>query len=295
LINTDIQLKAAGITMDIELAKTFLEIMSAGTFLEASERLHVTQTTITARISKLEEILGSQLFIRNRSGAKLTQEGERFVEYANALVQLWSKAQAEFKLPAGKEARLCIGGETSLWNPIMSDWACWIQDNLPAVILHADVSDPETLMARLERSTLDIIIVHKPNYHSAFVVKQILEEKLIQVQATHQSQPNMFVDWGDTYRGHYDASLPQPRQQGFSSNFGPLALKVMLKNGGNGYFRTRVVRDYIEQGLLEQVPDSPEFSYPIYVMYRKGSQSESIMKVLNGLRECMHTSLRLQV
>ena len=281
--------------MDIELARTFLEIMSAGTFMEASERLHVTQTTITARINKLEEILGSKLFVRNRAGARLTQEGERFVEYANSLVQLWSKAQAEFKLPVGKEARLCIGGEISLWNPIMSDWACWIQENLPEVILHVEVGDTETLMNRLERSTLDIIIVHKPNYHSAFVVKQILEEKLILVRAKRQALPNMFVDWGDEFRQRYDASLPQPRQQGFSSNFGPLALKVMLKNGGNGYYRTRVVQDYLDQDLVEQVPEAPEFSYPIYVMYRKGRQTETMLKTLTGLRACMSATLRLNV
>jgi len=281
--------------MDIELAKTFLEIMSAGTFLEASERLHVTQTTITARINKLEEMLGSTLFIRNRSGAKLTPEGERFVDYANSLVQLWAKAQAEFKMPVGKDARLCIGGESSLWNPIMPDWSCWIQKNLPEVILHAEVCDPETLLARLDRAALDIIIVHKPNYHSAFIVKQILQEKLIQVQTRKQALPNMYIDWGDEFRQRYDASLPQSRQQGFSSNFGPLALKVMLRNGGNGYYRTRVVQDYLDQGLLEQVPDSPEFSYPVYVMYRKGSQTEILLKALNGLRECMQTTLRLQV
>lgn len=281
--------------MDIDLAKTFLEIMSAGTFLEASERLHVTQTTITARVNRLENLLGSQLFVRNRSGAKLTQEGERFVEYANALVHLWNKAQSEFKLPAGKDARLCIGGDSSLWNPIIPDWACWIQEQLPEVILQADVGDTETLISRLEQGSLDIIIVHKPNYHSSFVVKQILEEKLILVGNKHQPLPNMFVDWGDTFRNHYDATLPQPRQQGFSSNFGPLALKVMLKNGGNGYYRTRVAQDFIDEGLIEQIPDAPEFSYPIYVMYRKGNISEVLINALSGLRQCMHNTLRLKV
>ena len=61
--------------MDIQLAKTFLEIMSAGSFQEAAKRLHVTQTTVTARVKSLEELLDCRLFIRNRAGATLTQEG----------------------------------------------------------------------------------------------------------------------------------------------------------------------------------------------------------------------------
>ncbi|MGO3453167.1 MAG: LysR family transcriptional regulator, partial [Marinomonadaceae bacterium] len=52
--------------MDIELAKTFIEIMQSGTFAKAAERLHVTQTTVTARIHALEASMNCSLFIRNR-------------------------------------------------------------------------------------------------------------------------------------------------------------------------------------------------------------------------------------
>ncbi len=43
--------------MDIELARTFLAIVSAGSFVRAAERLHVAQTTISARVRSLEEQL----------------------------------------------------------------------------------------------------------------------------------------------------------------------------------------------------------------------------------------------
>ena len=58
--------------MDIDRARTFLEIVHTGSFLKAADRLHVTQTTVSARIRTLEEELGRRLFDRNRNGATLT-------------------------------------------------------------------------------------------------------------------------------------------------------------------------------------------------------------------------------
>jgi DNA-binding transcriptional LysR family regulator len=277
--------------MDVDLAKTFLEIMSSGTFIEASERLHVTQTTITARVSKLEEKLGCQLFVRNRSGAKLTVHGERFVEYAHTFVQTWERAQAELNLPAGIESRLCLGSETSLWNPVMLNWTLWIKENLPNIALHTEISDNQLLFSKLEKSSLDAIIVHKPNYHSSYVVEQVLEEKLIHVRSAHNNKVGIFIDWGDEFKEQYDAGLPIPRQNGFSTNFGPLALKLMLAKGGNGYFRKRVVQTYLDQGSLEQVPNSTEFTYPLFMIYKKGIQSPDFVSALKGLKQSLDNSV----
>ena len=40
--------------MDIALARTFLEIVASGSFLRAAERLHLTQTAVSARVRTLE-------------------------------------------------------------------------------------------------------------------------------------------------------------------------------------------------------------------------------------------------
>ena len=37
--------------MDIETARTFLVVISSGSFVEAAKRLYVTQSTVSARIS----------------------------------------------------------------------------------------------------------------------------------------------------------------------------------------------------------------------------------------------------
>jgi LysR family transcriptional regulator, flagellar master operon regulator len=100
--------------MDIELARTFLDIVRTGSFMAAAERLHITQTTVTARIQNLEEQLDCKLFVRNRSGAKLTDDGERFMGYASQLVQTWDAARRHFPLPSGFNELLAFGGGSQL-------------------------------------------------------------------------------------------------------------------------------------------------------------------------------------
>src|SRR6478736_5888109 len=79
--------------MDIELARTFLAIVAAGSFVRAAERLNVSQTTVSARVRSLEEQLRRPLFLRNKSGSTLTPAGEQFLHFARTLVQVWERAR----------------------------------------------------------------------------------------------------------------------------------------------------------------------------------------------------------
>ncbi len=78
-----------GTTMNLVLARTFLELVNAKNFNKAADRLHVTQSTVTVRIAALEELLGQQLFTREKSGVGLTVAGRKFLPYAELLLQTW--------------------------------------------------------------------------------------------------------------------------------------------------------------------------------------------------------------
>ncbi len=51
--------------MDLQLIRTFLEIISAGSFLEAANRVYVSQSAVSLRVKRLEEELGQKLFNRS--------------------------------------------------------------------------------------------------------------------------------------------------------------------------------------------------------------------------------------
>ncbi|MFA5495026.1 MAG: LysR family transcriptional regulator [Porticoccaceae bacterium] len=255
--------------MDIDLARTFLEIVRTGSFMSAAERLHVTQTTVTARVHNLEGQLGCRLFIRNRSGARLTGDGERFVAHASQLVNTWEAARRELPLPRGTVQILTLGGETSLWNPLLLNWLVKLREQRPAVAVRVEVGERRTLHEKLEQGVLDCALVHQPDYWPGMQVEQLLEEKLILVRSIATDTPYLFVDWGPNFRKQHDAALPERARAAVSIDLGPLALQYLLHQGGSGYFRSRVVLPYLEQGRLARVEMAPEFSYPVYLVYNR--------------------------
>ena len=97
--------------MQVELARTFLEVVTTGSFVEAAGRLHVTQSTVSTRIRALEQDLGRLLFIRNKAGAVLTPAGVQFQRHAVAIIRIWEEARQDAAVPSGHTALLRIGGE----------------------------------------------------------------------------------------------------------------------------------------------------------------------------------------
>lgn len=277
--------------MDISLFRTFLEIARSGSFMSASERLNVTQTTVTARIKNLEEQLGCKLFIRNKSGARLTENGRRFIGHASQMVQTWESARRDLPLPEGSDGLITIGGETSLWNPLLLSWLTAIRQTFPNLVTRSMVLDTRHLHDQLEAGVMDAALVHQPDYWPGMQVLEILEEKLIHVRSTKRSGPYILVDWGEDFRTQHDILLPDQSKAAMSVSLGPLALSYLLEQGGSGYFRTRVVQRYLEEGVVEIVPQSPEFSYPIYLVYPRNKYDEKLATVIELLKKVARESV----
>jgi DNA-binding transcriptional LysR family regulator len=271
--------------MDINLARTFLEIIRSGSFINAAERLNVTQTTVTARIHNLEELLGCRLFVRNRSGAKLTDNGQRFVTHASQLVQAWEAARRDLPLPEGKINLITIGGEISLWNPLLLNWLSYLRREMPDLAIRAEVGEARTLHQKMEAGVMDAALVHQPDYWPGMQVEELLEEKLILVRSVKNPDPYIYVDWGEDFRQQHDTALAEYARAGITLDLGPLALYFLLENGGSGYFRSRVAQQYINDGSIEIVPQSPEFSYPIYLVYPRNKYNKLMAEVLSVLKD----------
>ncbi|MGR3991330.1 LysR family transcriptional regulator [Pseudomonas sp. 1121_17] len=270
--------------MDIEQARTFLEIVRCGSLVAAAEGLCVSQTAITARVQRLEQQLGCQLFVRSRSGASLTADGEAFVTYAHQLVETWEAARRDLPLPQGCQQLLHLGGETSLGNPLLLDWVSALYREMPSHAIRSEVSDGESLLRKVERGLLNAALVYQPIYGPGLQVEQLMEEKLVRIRHVERPEPYVYIDWGETFRRQHDAALPDCARPALSFNLGPLALQFILEHGGSGYFRTRVVQAYLDSGVFERVPQAPEFTYPTFLVYTRKHDSAALQQAFGVLR-----------
>jgi DNA-binding transcriptional LysR family regulator len=274
--------------MDINLARTFLEIADSGSFVAAAERLNLTQTAIGARIRALESQLERRLFVRNKAGARLTPAGERFARHAATLVQVWEQARQQVALPSGRETVLRIGGELSIWNPLLSDWLSWMRKNHSEMALRAEVDVPERLLERVHAGTLDLAVIYGPQPRTGLVMELLAEEKLIMVttagNGSWTSDDYVHVDWGPAFQASHQAAFPGLVNPPMSISLGPLALDYILTSGGAGYFRARAVRAALEQGRLQRVKEAPEFSYSISLVYSGRHKGQPLDEAREGLR-----------
>jgi DNA-binding transcriptional LysR family regulator len=273
--------------MDIDRARTFLEIVHCGSFLRAAERLHVTQTTVSARIRTLEDELGRQLFVRNRNGAQMTPAGREFERFAQAFVRVWERARHQLALPPGSTGAVALGGELSLWNPLLLDWLVAMRGKRPDIAVHAHVGVPDQLLEQLRTGMLDIAVLYAPQLLPGFRVELLQEEQLILVRTPGTGTGDdgsggrddyVYVDWGPSFAARHGAGSPVFGEPGVMVGLGQLGLSYILRAGGMGYFRKGTVARHIAAGELEPVAGAPEFTYPAYAVYAEATEGRPEMQ-----------------
>lgn len=282
--------------MDTELARTFLEIVSTGSFVRAAERLNVGQTTVSARIHTLEQQLGRPLFVRNKGGASLTPAGEQFLRYAPTFVQLWQRARHQVAVPPGHRAVLAIGSEVSLWQPLLLDWVIWMRHSLRDIALRIHVDVPQDLIAQVACGLVDVAIMYAPQHRPGLKIDLLMEEELVLVTTDPEARLSddsdyVHVNWGPDFVLYHGVSFPETTPSLFV-NLGPLGLSYILSAGGSGYFRARAVQPHIASGRLHVVSGTPRFSYPIYAVYSTTADDAVLGTALAGLHVISNAQIK---
>jgi len=275
--------------MDITVARTFLEIVKTGSFVRAAANLNITQTAVSARVRVLEEQLDRQLFVRNKAGARLTQAGDQFLRYATSLVQLWERARHDVAMPVGRENVVTVGGEHSLWNPLLRNWLVWMKNECADVAIRTQIDVTERLLDQVQEGIMDLAVVYAPPSRTGIVEELLLDEILVAVSTNPGADENwwedyVFVDWGPEFRANHHTAFPDAPSPALSVNHGPLALDYILTVGGSGYFRMEAARPHLERGKLHLVADKPRFSYSIYALYSAKADEQLMERVRTGLR-----------
>ncbi len=277
--------------MDTELARTFLSVIAAGSFVEASERLHVTQSTVSARIQRLEEQLGAELFVRNKAGTTLTEAGRHFQRYATLLTRAAAQARQEIGGVCGFRARLTVGARLALWEGnLLLRWLPLIAELAPDVAVQARLFGfEEDLMETLIDGRTDIGVMYTPQSRPGLTVEPLFEERLVMVSTRDPppSEPEsdyVYVDWGPEFSAHHSLAFPNFTGARLSVNVGFIGLQRLLAAGGSGYFTTRLVREHEVAGRLHRVTNAPEFRLPVYLVYPTKTDSEVLTLALDTIR-----------
>ncbi len=290
MLLSDFAIYSPGCTkMDIDQARTFLAIVAHGSFLQAAKRLHVTQSTVSARIQNLETGLGVRLFVRNRAGASLTQAGQRFLQHAKTLVLTEEQARHDVGLPSRYRASIRVGGRIALWEGFLPNWVGWMRRTASDVSIRSEIGFEEDLMRRLIEGTLDIGLMYTPSHAPGLIVERLFDETLVMVSSSPDTRwPNedyIYVEWGPGFYAKHRESYPDLERPPQVVNIGWLGIQLIMANGGSCFLPIRMARSLIQEGRLFKVAEAPEFRHPAYMVFPREADSEILQRAVEGLRQ----------
>jgi DNA-binding transcriptional LysR family regulator len=87
--------------LDPRLLRSLIAIADARSFVQAAERLNMTQSTISQQLARLEDAVGQTLIDRAARPVAPTAAGERLLGYARRILALHQEAETVLGDPAG--------------------------------------------------------------------------------------------------------------------------------------------------------------------------------------------------
>lgn len=147
---------------------TLLTVAEQQNFTKAAEQLSLTQPAVSHHISQLEEEFGVSLFIRGKSGLKLTQEGERVVRCARRMSALYEKLLTDLANIDKQITKLRVGithtAESNLTAEVLAK--CSGAENGISITIVTDVIN--NLYDMLENYEIDLAIAEGNYFEPAF-------------------------------------------------------------------------------------------------------------------------------
>lgn len=259
--------------MNLSTITTFLAIAETGQLNRAAEYLHVTQSTVTARLNNLETELGQTLFHRRKSGAELTSAGFRFERYAQLIKDTWRQARQEAALPEQIDASFNLGCHFDLWPQLGETLFEYLHDEHPEVAISAWCGEQPDLERWLGSGLIDASLGYSPSTHDDRTGHRLKSDRLLLVSTRPRElmrwDPGyLYVDGGEGFRRSHAVSYPDGEIATVTLGSAAWAREYLLKKGGSGYLPERLVEKDLVDGRFHPVPDSPVFERGIYLVVK---------------------------
>jgi DNA-binding transcriptional LysR family regulator len=144
-------------TFDLELLRTFNAVVTQGTFTAASKHLQRTQSAVTQQMSRLEEQIGSPLFMKAGRVKRLTARGQQLLHYAREILSLNDDAMWSLRQSADHGV-LRIGSPHDVAETILPGVLGRLNRSLREASTEVHIGRSPELMSQLKEGRLDIVI-----------------------------------------------------------------------------------------------------------------------------------------
>jgi DNA-binding transcriptional LysR family regulator len=170
--------------IDVDHLRTFIAIAESGSFTKAADLVHKTQSAVSMQMKRLEERVGRPIFARDGRFSKLTEDGERLLDYARRIIKLNFEVLATFADPE-LSGRVRLGLPDDYADRYLPEIMARFSRAYPSVELTVLCEPSSNLIGHVEADELDIAIITATETQKA--TETFRQERLLWVTSSRHS------------------------------------------------------------------------------------------------------------
>lgn len=157
----------------------FQEVASTLNLSRASERLGISQPSLSLAIKRLEQTIGVALFIRHKHGVSLTQAGKQLILHTRQLMQYWEKTKSE-ALASQQEIQghFTLGCHSTIAIYLMSKFLPDLLEDHPKLEIHLKNDISRKITEQVINLSIDIGIVVNPIKHPDLIIRKLCDDEV---------------------------------------------------------------------------------------------------------------------
>lgn len=267
----------------------FIEVCQTLNLSRASERLGISQPSLSSAVKRLENAIGTSLFIRIKNGLKLTKSGAQFYTHAKQLIHLWETARAESLASVNEiQGDFVLGCHPSVAQYDLPLFMPQLLEQYPHIRITLKHDLSRKILEGIINFSIDIGIVVNPVRHRDLILQKLYDDEVGFWQPNDKNfmkEQKILtllcdVDLLQTQKLLKDLEVMGIKEYRLlpTSNLDVIA-SLTAAGCGVGILPRSVVYTH-HQSLLSQVPNTPIFHDEIYLTYRPEQRQVKALQVI---------------
>ena len=280
--------------INTESLRSFLVLNETRHFTKAAKKLNISQSALSQKIAKLEDMLQATLFVRKTNPLEITSSGEKLLLFAKQQIEFENHFLSQFN-QYGKEMAgvLRIAGFSSITDSVLIPSLANFLREFPMARVEFNSYEVIELENILKTNKADLIITdYRPNFPGLESIEVGKEEYVVIASRKNKPLPNLYLDHGPHDNATESFLSFQNEENDYQRNF-----------MGDVYGIIRGVSEGLGKAVMSKhlIKDNPEFiikKYPkryfrrLYLSYYKRDYLSPLMEnCINLLKENVHSYL----
>ncbi len=276
----------------------FLEIAGTLNLSRASERLGISQPSLSLAVKRLEQSVGTLLFVRHKHGVTLTQAGKQLVTHARQLLQYWENTRSQAL--ASQEAMqgyFTLGCHSTIAIHMVSGFLADLLESHPKLEIHLKHDISRRITEQVINLSIDIGIVVNPFKHPDLIIRKLCNDEVTfwvgigarEIQNIHSREAIILCEPDLTQTQFL---LKKCKKAGVVSdrimtmNSLEVVANLTANGCGIGILPARVAKSMYPD-KLKRVSGAPVSSDEVCLIYRNENRNvQAIRAIANVIKKC---------